>query len=867
MPTVAAFQGWICSHVEVNRTRGFEASLSTVEFHADQFPSGFAFETPEPSDPDPKLDASSEALVRTVLQGTRSRDGTVGVRPNPGRLLWQGTLVLGETEQATGDPIVVVIGPLYVVKIDSVRSADDGSVSRLRVTLADVRFLFDRGAMDRWSFNRLRGDGTTARDSLQPDGNPWTVRLIADRVVRSVYGAQVLGRTPATWDAGAGPVEFPPFPAGLEALAQLVKDRNVEPPCLEWGGAISFYEPGEGRVGYAPIGTGPNTLDLPPDHVLSLRGSGRGYTIQPGYPPDYVRVVGGERVQTVAVDDCSFVLHLPTGIVPLTDERVQALTKGILTLGTLAVWILGPRTHQGIPGVPREVSELLAAQAWRLVRVARVTVPGTAAGPLGSTEEAGEEPGPYAHLLPLQERAETVGGRRLPVTAETYTYAPAHFAYQDTPEAEVRYRTIRALAELRLQIVATSPQGDPWRKRTSLASRVSPPPDAMVGLFGEANRFTSADDLARGLSQARLLYEIGQVNAKQASDYESLLTKLEEAGGRTEWADVLAMGKAVEEFERKQYARVGLFSGPSSNQDALRDASASDVATLKAVLQQKIKDIEAKRFDRATREGNDVANQTGTKRRTAVLHENLPRSTDAAAVVYDAALGIVKLSRLPGWLENPAVADPAASKFVPKPVRLIFGSTVRPRTDVPLGSPPPAPLTGSNGGGKTRVPLIPATDQATWFTRTYRRGGNLPILVPDKDLDEGAQGQNAAARRIRQRIVTLRYPRLVELIPLEITVEGNVAALDRSAFDAAAAAMRRLVVVEDSRLVLARPWLVQCDGVVAGVRIVMRQDGKGFETHVVTGNRSVELEPFRTRERPRTVRRDRDDGARREGLR
>lgn len=879
MGTIAVFQGWACAHVELNRTRGFQASLSVVEFHAKDFPAGFSFETPEPGSSDPLLDQGNEALARSLLQGTRTGASDGPPLPNPGRLLWQGTLTLGETNGS--EERFLTVGPLYVVRVDTVRSSDDGSVSRVRAILSDPRFLFDRGAMRRWSFNRRRGDGTTAADALRADGKPFTLADVAGEIVGSLFGSAGVGRLPSAFQADAGPREFPPFPAGLEALGQFVRETGLADPCLDWDGKVSLYEPGEGRVGYADRGSGPNALDLPDDRMLSKQGTGKGSTLEPGYPADYVRVVGGQRIQTVAVDDCGFVLHLPTGIKPLTDELVRRLTNGVLDIGTLAVWILGERTHQPIPGVAREVTELLASQAWRLARVARVTAPGTASGPQGDPAEVGEVPGPYAHLLPLQERAETVSGRRQPITVESYSFAPLHQAYGSDDKAKERLAVLQDLARLRRSIeldAKAKAKGSgsfvldqlfpdtpsPWQRRATLASRVPPPPEALVGLFGDANRFTSADDLARGLSQARLLYEISQVNAEEAKNYEDDLLKLETLGGRDEWPAILAMGKAVEEFEREQYARVGVFSGPNSTQEALRTASKPSVDKLRSFLQEKIKEVEAKRFARATAKGADVAGQDGPSGRTQMIHENLPRSVDAGASVYDAELGIVKLSRLPGWLENPGVFQASYSKFVPKPVRIIFGSTVRPRTDAPWGSGPPPPLTGSDGGGETRVPLLPATDQETWWTQVYRRAGNLPVAVDSAELVETPEGPPSGAK-IRRRIVTVRRPHFVELIPIE--GEGNGGQLARDSFAEAAAAMRRLTLVEDQRLVMARPWPVQCDGVVGGVRITMRAGGRGFETTILTGNRTEELEPFRTRERPRQRHRDPNDGAGREGLR
>src|SRR5690606_23856344 len=138
--------------------------------------------------------------------------------------------------------------------------------------------------------------------------------------------------------------------------------------------------------------------------------------------------------------------------------------------------------------------------------------------------------------------------------------------------------------------------------------------------------------------------------------------------------------------------------------------------------------------------------------------ENLARSVDPAAVVYDAAAGVIRTSRLPGWVEDPAVPIVQATKFRPMPVRVIFGSTVRPRTDVPFNSPPPPPLTGSDGGGATRVPVHALADEATFFRRVFRRAGpGAPVRVDPAQLSGHDLGN----------VVTLRHPELVELIPLK----------------------------------------------------------------------------------------------------
>mgnify|MGYP001565482610 CR=1 FL=1 len=106
-------------------------------------------------------------------------------------------------------------------------------------------------------------------------------------------------------------------------------------------------------------------------------------------------------------------------------------------------------------------------------------------------------------------------------------------------------------------------------------------------------------------------------------------------------------------------------------------------------------------------------------------------------------------------------------------------------------------------------------------------------------------------------------PDLVELVPLE--GGNNKGALDETARAVAEGVFGRPDRVEAAKYSVARPWPVNTDGVVAGVEIAMRPNGKGFVTTIHVGSDAPAIKPL-DRTRVRVRRGAASDGAAREGL-
>lgn len=252
-----------------------------------------------------------------------------------------------------------------------------------------------------------------------------------------------------------------------------------------------------------------------------------------------------------------------------------------------------------------------------------------------------------------------------------------------------------------------------------------------------------------------------------------------------------------------------------------------------------------------------------------VVIKNVDRREDTGAHIYDAQLGIVQTSeravhveldldafgKLDSIPERPTNFSHA--KAVPCPVRVTFGAVVRPRTDRP---PSNRPRTGDH---LTTTPADPeahcqpepnavpeaVTDEESHYIAAYRRTGR-------------GQGVRVPLEQVpRDQAVRLYDPEMVELVPLEGT--GNRPALDEQAERMALTRFLAAEQVITTRTTLARPWPVNCDGLVSNVEIRMRfKDGApcGFETTVTAGGQA----PFaRIRPRPRT---GTGDGAKREGM-
>lgn len=884
---LAIFQGWVCSSVRLSRARGFGASISSVEFHVYGYPGTVQIQESEEVDP-----INVEAFRARLLQG-RTISGTGDALPQPGVLRRAGELVLLEVDRA-GKVYQLRVRPLYVVRVETVRRANRGQVSRVRVTLADARLTWDRGGMSRWSWNRYRADGSLAYDSLRA-GSPWTLTEIAEQMVDALHGDAKLGHAPQRFAAPAGPINLSPYPAAVEALGELVRGQRLAEPCLAWDGSVGLWDPGEGLV--AAAGTGAdgfpsgaeNVTPLPAELVLHKGGTGKGHTVELSHPPEVAIVVAGPRVATCAVDDWEPCLFVQGRILPLTEDgrgeaTVRKLTNGRFGLDWLKFWILGPKSHQDTPGLGRELADLFASQAWRLYRLPGVEVPLTP-----GAEDT--EVGPNAHLLPLLERAETNAGRRIPVTVETYSYSPVTHELRGEGAAEDAARAARrALATLKRQIrraagVAADQEARPGDvellsgalllgSRTAAAARTRDPfdgaevivenplrpaggsrltPGTIRDLLRDAEDLFTTEDVAGAVATARLLDRITEAtDAGYANLYKQALDQLYKAEGRGR-DSLLEAAREVLALEKRLLERA---NSTESVEERLQESSGEREA-IRASLRNRLLALRREREEERLRSRlSGGAPQPARARTPQLTHVNRDRSVDAGAVVLDPDLGLIRTSRLAGWLHEPAVPVAHATFFVPKAVRVLFGATLRPKVSRPITQQPPrAP---GSGGGDNYVPEA-LSDEESWFTAWYRReSGQVSHLDPSTLPADDRE-------KLRAIAVTLHHPELgAELVPLAGGSNADVLRLGAEPF--ARQVLLQPGKVEEARLTLARPWAVNCDGVVSGVEITMREGARGFETLVVTGFRAPEIQGG-TRERPRARHQALPDSAAREGNR
>ena len=890
--TLITYQGHRCQSVRFRRSRGFEADQSIVVLPAAAFPSAFRYEPPTAPD------AYLQEIPREGPQSAEEAAEFLAKPPAalPSTLRFAGTLVIADMSGADyRDPVVV--HPLFVQRVERVRTSTNG-VAMIQVTLVDERYFWgSRGYLHRWSFNRTRADGTVALDSVQGTGEPFSLHAIAGQVVGSLFRAPRLAEAPGSWSTLTGERTFPRLAPAVLALGEIVRQGKSEDPCLRLDGTVALHKPGEGMVGFAPEGKGPNVQPFPPQVQMWKKGTGPGYSVEPTHPDSYLVVAGQERIATVALDDWEPVLILPdrvwrslTGegegealqfqgerVFPLTDDLVRALTRGAWGLEGLRKWIFAAPSHQG--GSFDESVVQVLRQAWRYWRCPGVEVeddapqgaapvqvtrerPGveggesapTGAAPSKSSFGRPTKPGPNAHLLPLLARAETSGGQRLPVRVEVYRFNRVHRTMTGSRQLTDVNNTQRVLAELKRRIqaaAALAAEPDPFGSSRSFGT---PPPLPLV--FDTSRQSdggagaVSHEQVGSMAARLRTLQRIQAIEPGLAQQYERALVEhfkaLDKANGTAQleaW-EIAKVAAALEEAARSFGISPADRLAPDPVQRERLRALESDARrqTDEILRRAAVK----RQFQEQIRKSGLTQRDFDDKGGAHYLTNLEERQVDEGAVVYSAALGIVRTSALAGWVEEPGVPSQEYTRFVPKPVRVLFGAMLRPRID----QPPPF-QTQTRNDGAVRIPRE-LSDEVTWFTRAYRRtaAGPEPIDPSDVPTGEGT-------------VVPLE---LHELIPLE--GEGNTAELQQLADEIAAERLGARSAVEGETLLLARAWPVQCDGLVASVEINSRdtpKQGTGIETRVVVGSsRAPDANPLRSRTRPPRLRQT--DGARREGL-
>lgn len=918
--TFATWAGIPCFTAKFIRARGWESDTSEVEIPA-RIGAGkpLGMSTPQagtiarrPKGDGPAGGGSSSA-----------RPSFSGPAPSADAIPHEGFLIL--TEVVNGQEWTVTIGPLFVARAEAVRTPDGSDTARIRLYLVDERYFWPRGFMRRWSYNRRRGDGTIAQDSVKPGGAPWARAEIAAETTLSLFRSPALVAMPAEWQGDTRAVEFLPCSPAVTALSVLVTEAGLEAPCLRLDNTIALHKAGEGRVGYARGGRGANKEDFPPQVRAYKDGAGQGVVTENGYPEDYVVVAGGVRIASTALDSWVPILILNgRDVVFLTEERMRFLTDGRYGLDWLHRFILQPNAYQSVVGLSTELLDVFRTQPYRLFLMPGALVETKVQkDPAAGKADFGVvyEPGPNAHLLPLLDRAETAAGRRLPVLIEASRYTTVHQALRGT-EAQIRMAGIlRAISLLRSQApkrkdrVGAAPPG-------TISGTARPDDQGAFGLnpitvadvfkgndLRAGGRGVSIEELQRNLDRVR---EIDSYRDTPAGDvFADELEKLtaqqlqaeEDLGadaGRTEMFEIAQEILAVE----KRLKELTDLGGPDALKKRL-DAQGVRDALLNS-LSEKLEKIERDRA--ATKERERIGGDSGDKPLSMVILKNLRRA-EVKGRVYSAEQGIVEIDELAVHAEIdptafkagdsfPAVpSSPAHARGVPCPVRVTFGAVVRPRTDRPWGtSAPRRPVTGEPapierlpgetlGAFQARrrreleaqvdaVTPQPGETPAEFLARRGRDCPPEPDVIPEALSDDESYyvaafrrtGRGAGARVPldavpRDQAVVLSQPEFVELVPIE--ENGNRGDLDEQA---EALALARFLVadqVQTTRTTLARAWPVQCDGLVSSVEIAMRFK-EGAPCGFETIVTSGGLAPAaKIRPRPRT---GNGGGARREGL-
>lgn len=282
--TFATFAGIPCLDVQFARSRGWESDVTVVEV---------------PAGPAATLEKPKTLSARPLPTQTRPPAGPLGPVQVPAFIPHEGSLYLAEVSHGD-ERWDVTIGPLFVARCEAVKTPDGSQVVRYRLSLVDERYFWPRGLMPRWSFNRRRGDGTIAADSLKPDGSPFSRREVADEAVRALFRRPQLAHAPVEWQSDRREHSFEPFAPAVAVLSTMANEDGLEAPCLRMDNTVAFYRAGEGKVGFAPGGQGANAEDFPPHVKVYKGGSGQGHVAENGYPEDYALVVGGVRIASVA---------------------------------------------------------------------------------------------------------------------------------------------------------------------------------------------------------------------------------------------------------------------------------------------------------------------------------------------------------------------------------------------------------------------------------------------------------------------------------------------------------------------------------------------------------------------------------------
>lgn len=880
--TVALYQGVPCDSVVFVRRRGIAADrtlitipagewskLVVADFTRDQLKKRPAVEVP---------DRLSTAFDVSAVQKPLEL---------PTKLEGEGTLVLAEASDRK-----VAIAGLVVIKVETDQVNADGT-GFVKLDLVDERFFWSRGILRRFSFNELREDGTTSKDTLKPDGERWTLGdVLRENVLPSLWRKPEAGFVTSGFSA-AREVAFPYLGRAARALSQLGELAGATDPCLSNSGQVSLYKPGEGLLGEAKEGEPVNTVEIPPDVIKDADQRGRRYVLEKGWPEECFVFVGRERVASVAVDGWEPVIVQDGRPYFLSEELVRALTKGKKGLAWLQKFVLLPSADQGVEGVDDRVLKLFREQAYRLWRLPGVETVGKvskedleaalqlpkddpARQALEAQGEAGYytgSPGQNAHLLPLLERAETVSGRRTPVTVEAYSFETKRARLRATTSGAALIAVREKQAEIRRSVRSADLSGS---KRDPF-SYASPPvidsDSGIVRLFGGGKvdglslsemlggsvpPGVDVEAVERYMREQRRVDLIRQTNPDLARRYEQSLS--EEAKALTESGDGTA-----DESLRLAKTLVGF------EKEAAKDTAAEDLipgadeqAGLRGKFRQQFSSQAAQQAGQSAKRAERARRQRTSRQEAGVGPQRLQgpaflqpkaRAVDTGARVYSAELGIVRTSFLAGHPREPEVHVPTMTSLQPLPVRVIFGAKLRPQIDRPQPKPSDRPRTGSVSPQEFTHKTL-----GLFYEGPFRLDHVIPKVLGEESSYYVSAWTRTALGRVevtaleqvpwdRATRVDVRWQELVAL-----NGSSNRDQLDKAAKEAAVERSKTEETIRSEDLTLVGPWNVQCDGLISRVEIRMERENDapcGFTTKVTVGGKGS-TDPTSTRTRTRS---------------
>lgn len=855
--TWASYQGHPCAAVRFVRGRGSSANTCDVSIPVQSFPANFSWR------------AASEELARRPIPEVP--DVSIGLGDEPrgslqltSGLSYEGTLVLAEEAGR-----VFSVPGMVVTRIELASADASGSPALVKLTLADERLFAPRGILSRWRWNQRLPDGSLSLDTATEEGAAYSLEQIAREIVGSCWRKPSLARAPDRWGSTTKGVAFPRFSGASQALEELVT-VNAGELSLHLDGDRAIYDTGEGFVGWAPGGTGPNSQPFPAEVILDLDGEGHGHVEESTWPPEWIVVTGEERVATVALDSWEPVLLLQGEPFLLSEELVRYLTGGELVrtpgdpgvmetkvtggrygLDWLEKWIMLPNAQLGADGVSEDVLKIFSEQAWKLYRIP------------GAEKHSGGfytgELGRNAHLLPMLDRAETVRGKRVSPTVFCSSW--------ETKSREIGREELSGLAAAQSKIAAIREEV----KRRIIRDQstfVNPLETGNPQVFGRGNipvlpdaltpdslrqrealtlghMIPSDVPLPPGIDPAALnaaMREYRRINKlreagleEAAGQYEAALGEKLKAQDALSYQDLVSTYEAAKQlvgWEKEAYE-----SGDNPGEEFRRRFGERSAALLEDLSRKR-------RLARRQLESDREAGRPRGKLLSHRIQQNNRRGPDAGARVVASDLGVVRTSVRAGHVEAEDVGDPSLTRFVPRPVRVLFGARVRPRIDIPKGSPfriesatagelagfsvvqqLSNAITGDIGVGD----FVPAAlgDAATTYAAAFRRTGRGQVEAVDL---EGVPMDLAQPVRRPWR----------ELVP--IAGEGNKAALDAEALELARAMASPVDRVKSATYSLAGPWPVQCDGIVSAVQIVSESANGaicGFTTTVSVGGEAT----------------------------